>query len=214
MPAFIFGHVPYSKGRHTVAHVEEAPHLESPKTISRWKKERSDFRRLESIWLPLPSSACVFHLATGILKRCTAQLPEPHTQTHMMSLRFYHYRLQMMLWGAEFFPTLVFANFTLEAITQRGFRLTLKLCKKKEKRNPEGEIQTKCEPQLPDFFFNSSCVTIYFAACVWESHHFSNEFKRQTESNELSPEAPSEQVKLLVTSNFLSPKKVAAVAVS
>lgn len=31
----------------------------------------------ESIWFPLPSSACVFHLATGISRRRTAQFPKP-----------------------------------------------------------------------------------------------------------------------------------------
>lgn len=77
------------------------------------------------IWLPLLSSACVFHLATGILRRCTEPLPEPHTRTLMMSLRFSHYRLQMMMCWARGVPMLVNANISLEAIMQRGFQLTL-----------------------------------------------------------------------------------------
>ncbi len=48
-----------------------------------------------------------------------------HTPTLVMSLRFYHYRVQMMLCWAGLVPTLVKANITLEEITQRGFQLTL-----------------------------------------------------------------------------------------
>ena len=50
----------------------------------------------------------------------------------------------MMLCWAGLVPTLVFANFMLGAITQTGFRLTLKL-RERETRNPEGEIQTETE---------------------------------------------------------------------
>lgn len=56
-------------------------------------------KKTQTIWLPLLSSACVFRLATGIWMRRTAQLPEPCSETCMMSLRFHHYRLQMrLLW--------------------------------------------------------------------------------------------------------------------
>ena len=70
----------YHTVKSDVALVEEvAPHSESPKPISGQRKERGP----ESIWLPLPSSACVFHLATGILRRCTAPFSRaPHSSTH------------------------------------------------------------------------------------------------------------------------------------
>lgn len=54
-------------------------------------------KKTQTIWLPLLSSACVFCSATGIWMRRTAQLPEPCSETCMMSLRFNHYRLQMRL---------------------------------------------------------------------------------------------------------------------
>lgn len=56
-------------------------------------------KKTQTIWLPLLSAACVFRVATGIWMRRTAQLPEPCSETCMMSLRFHHYRLQMrLLW--------------------------------------------------------------------------------------------------------------------
>lgn len=109
-PAFIFWHLPYNKVRHIA--LMEAPQSESHRPISRGRKERGLTLDLKSepksIWLPLLSSACVFHLATGILRRCTVLLPEPrtHFQTHMMSLRFSHYRAQMMLRLLGSFPHL------------------------------------------------------------------------------------------------------------
>lgn len=77
--------------------VEEAPYLMSPKPISRGgKKEKSRIlegkEQAESICLPLPRSACVFHLATGILRGCTTLLTEPHTHEviEVLSLQAAH----------------------------------------------------------------------------------------------------------------------------
>ncbi len=86
-----------------------------------------------------------------------------------------------MLCWAGLVPTLVYANITLEAITQRGFRLTLKLCKEREKRNPVGEIQRE-KVNFKTNFLNSGFPI--------------------PESNGLVPEAPAEQVKSLVSAHI------------
>lgn len=65
----------------------------------------------------------------------------------------------MMLCWAGLVPTLVYANITLEAVMQRGFRLTLKLCKEGEKRNPVGEFQREkvnLKTRLPDYWIPDS----------------------------------------------------------
>lgn len=107
--------------------VQEAPSLLNLSVDGERKKGQLQTTKKEpqSIWLLLQRAACVFHLATGILRRRTAALPEPHTQALMMSLRFNHYRLQKMLCWAGLVPTLVYANSTLEAIMQSGSWLTL-----------------------------------------------------------------------------------------
>lgn len=102
----------FSDISHTVkSDVKEAPRSES---TANGEKKRGNFSRRkvpESIWLQLKSPACVFHLATSILRRSTVPLPEPTPpHTHMMSLSFYHYRLQMLQCWARLVPTLVFAD--------------------------------------------------------------------------------------------------------
>lgn len=79
-PASTFWHLPYCKNQ-TASSWRRPLYSKSPKTI--WmREERCDLdckKKPESICLPLPSSACVFHLATDILRRWTAPLTEPHT---------------------------------------------------------------------------------------------------------------------------------------
>lgn len=91
---------------------------------------------------------------------------------------------------------------------QTGFRLTLKLHREREMRNPEGEIQRERDREkvnlnthdFPIFFPNSSRVTIHFAAYyVAEPFQSSKEFQRQREISEQGPEAPVEQGNSLVT---------------
>lgn len=109
-----------------------------------------------------------------------------------MSLRFNHYRLQMMLRWAKLVPTLVSANFTLGAIMQRRIQMTLGLRKKIEKDKAAGrdlEEKVNVKTRLPDFlflffFFYSSSFTVHFAASVWEPVNSSKEFQRQTEMKE------------------------------
>lgn len=104
------------------------------------KKERKKDHR---IWLPLPSSACVFRLATGIWMKRAARLPEPCAVKRMMSLRFHHYRLQTrLLWMAWVSSHACLAK---REIMQKKF-----LVKNADRRR---ENQTQYPPERTSCFF-------------------------------------------------------------
>ncbi len=94
-------------------------------------------KKTQTIWLPLLSSACVFRLATGIWMRRTAQLPEPCSESCMMSLRFHHYRLQMrLLWMGRVSSHACLAE--ISSCSHNVKRLLDKIKNRREWKNKKG----------------------------------------------------------------------------
>lgn len=91
-PALIFWHLPYSEVRWSPCGGGLSVGVSW--NYQRTKKEKGRLQPAQkgsrSIWLPLPSPACVFHLATSILKRCTAPFTRApalkHTWCHWGSI--------------------------------------------------------------------------------------------------------------------------------